>query len=357
MIYSIISLLLLLQVGICDWLDNIDPRGNLKYQQLVDSLEFMIDTTIFKRDESDTLDSLLIAVSDSGIILDTLYEIASDDTQINTLINLTSSLLKGDSALSSIDLGGLNISINTTNLLGQVMDSGIIDSTASYLLMNETNRNYLADFSGELLARNVWVGKLLNELGDGQDLTLDLIVDTIKYTPNLNPKYNSSAPKADEKVIETFKRDDLDWLDEVFKAEDLSGLLDFVLKDNEGSAQQFFGNLINGIIQSNFFSTTLSSVLNAVNDTGIAGPLIMDIAHNDTILSMFPKLAVGLYNNGAINIDLNKYYQQAKREGILSDALQSLLTNPTWEPPVAQLLMRMENNGVFKDIQVALYGP
>lgn len=357
MMYGIISLFLLLQVGICDWIQKIDPHGNLKYQQLVDSLDFMTDTTVFKREEDDTLNSLVLAVYDSGILTDTLYEIASDDTQINTLINLTSSLLKGDSALSSIDFGGLNISINTTDLLGQVMDSGIIASTASYLLINETNRDYLADFTGGLLGKNVWVAKLLNELGAGKDLTIDLIADLIKNTPNLNPKYNSSAPEANEKVVNTFKRDDLEWLDEVFKATDLSDFLDIVLKDNEGSAQQFFGNLINGIFESSFFSTTLTSVLNSVNDTGIAGPLIMEIAQNSTILSMFPKLAAGLYNNGALNIDLNKYYEQAKREAILSDALQSLLTNPTWEPPVGKLLMRMENNGVFKDIQVALYGP
>lgn len=318
----------------CEWVDVLDPQGNMRYEQLIDSYKFINDKTIWKRDENSTLDALVVNLYNSGLITDVLYEISSDDTQISTLVNLTTNLLNGE----TVNFDNFDISLNFTAIMDAVLESKLIQSAATYLLMNDTNNKILADTLGGQLVRNVWVGQILNNLGAGQDLTIDMLANTIKNTPNLNPKYNSSASK---QIVLNLR--DAILLDE--------------RDDNNGSASEFLNNLVNGVLQSSLVSTSLNSVVNSISRTGIAGPLIMDVLQNTTITSMIPKLVVGLYNNGVLNFDTNKYYQDAKKTGILSDGLQWLLTNPTWEPPLARLLHRMENNGVYKDLEDGLFGP
>lgn len=336
-----------------DWIDALDPHGNMKYEQLIDNLKFISEQSLFVRDDEDsksskTLNNLLTSVYDSGVITDVLYEIAQSNQQINNLVDAAAALLtKGpEEGNQTVQLFNLNISIDFDNLLDTVMDSGIISSTAEGLLMNDTNRETLGNLTGYFLPSHVWVGKLLNELGAGHDLTIDFIVHLIRTTPNKNPKFNSSIPQEKQAVFDLNSRDLLDDLN------------DLVTKANEGSASEFFSNLINGVLSSSLFSTSLSTVLNSLNDTGIVAPLAMDILTNDTIVGMFPKLGTGLYNKGALDgIDLNHYYSYAKKNQILSDFLQNILTSPKWEPPLALLLKQMDDAGVYKEVEDALFGP
>lgn len=336
----LIYILLFISSCACTWLDELDPQGNVRYEKLIDNLKFITDEEIFKRDEQSQISSILDTVYDSGLISDTLYEIAIDDEQIENLAAVLSSVLAGNSTLSELGLlDGLNISIDVDQLLNQTLESGLIQSTAGGLLLDEGNRILLANLTGRFLQRNVWVGQILNNLGAGQDLTVEMLANTIQNTPNLNPRYNSSVENRQQ----------------VFSTRDF---WDSVLKANEGSAQDFLNNLINGIIQSQTVSYGIDSVLAGLNESQIVVPLALDLLQNNTILSMIPKLVGQMYDRGAFDrLDLNPYYQDAKRHGILSDSIQWLLTNPKWEPPVALLLLQMEQNGVFKDIEDGLYGP
>ncbi|EGV62247.1 hypothetical protein PSN45_000970 [Yamadazyma tenuis] len=349
-LYQIIPFLTLLTAVCCSWVDTLDPQGNLRYEQLVNDLQYITDETIFGRDEvsTSTLDALLISVNNSGIIVDTLYEIASNDDEINSLINVTAGLLNGNTTLDSLPfLQNINISINTSQILDQVMSSGLIQSTAGCLLLDSSNRQILANITGELLRSHTWVGQLLNNLGAGKPLTVNMIADTIQHTPNLNPKYNSSAATANNKQ-QVLSFDTREVVDDMLSARG----------DYDGSAEQFLNNIINGVLQSQVFSTSLVSILQSLNNTQILCSTAMEVMQNSTILSMFPKLVGGLYEAGAFNnIDTNYYFQYAKKHAILSDYLQFFLTSPTWEPAIAALLLQMEQNGVFQDIQTGLYGP
>lgn len=331
------------------FIDTLDPLGNMKYEQLLESLKFIEDQSLYVRDDgegsnsSTTLVNILINVYESGIITDLLYEIAQSDTQINNLVNMLAGIVNGNfSSPDSVEIFNLNISINTDDLYNTVLDSGLIPSIAGGLLINETNRNTLADLVGYFLTHEIWVAKLLNELGGGSELSVKVIADTIKNTPNLNPKYNSSIPENKQAIF------NFDLLDDLLSQS----------KANEGSASDFFNNLINGVLSSSLFSTSLTTILNSLNESGIAVPLVMDILTNDTIVSMFPTLVSGLYDKGVFDgLDLNYYYVYAKENALLTDGLQWLLTSPKWEPPLAKLLKRMDDNGVFKDIEDGLFGP
>lgn len=316
------------------WLDTLEVYDNLDYQQLVDNLEYITDSTIFKRDQNSTLDAIISSVGNSGIVTDLLSEIASSDAQINTLVNLTTALLKG----ASVDLQGFNISLNVSSLLQQVLASQLIQLTAGYLLLNNTNNDILANRTGYFLSHYIYVGHILNNLGAGQPLSVQMIADTVKNSKNLNPRTNGSSSTPSKQAI--------------------FGIELNSRQDTSGSAQAFLSNLINGVISSQLVSSNLQAILYSLNRTQVVGPIAMEIIQNDTILSMFPKLIGGLYNNGALdNIDLNKYFQEAKRTSLLSNGLQLLLDSPTWDPAVGRLLHTMESNGVFKDIEDGLYGP
>lgn len=337
------------------WIETLDPHGNMKYSELIDNLKFIMedqhlyvraddDDDLLSTESNPTLNNILVNVYESGLIVDVLYEISQSDAQINNLVGAIGGLASGEN--SSFQFDQLNISINTDDLLDTIMDSGLITTVFSGLLMNDTRRETLGDLVGYFLVHNIWVGKLLNELGAGKDLTVKLIADTIRYTPNLNPKYNSSISQDKQATFSFNSRDDID------------DLFNSVLKANEGSAADFLSNLINGVLSSSLFSTSLGAIVNGLNDTGIVAPLVMDVLQNDTIVSMFPKLVSGLYDEGIFDgIDTNKYFQYAKKEGILSNFLEDVLTSPTWEPPLALVLKQLEDNGVFKDIEDGLFGP
>lgn len=310
-------------------LNQIDTFDNPAYEQVVDDIKFMSDDSIFhKRDESGFLESVLNTVYSSGVIQDVLYEIAGDQDQIDSLVNITTSLIK--TGIATIPT--LNISINSSNIASTVVDSGIVATTAEYLLMNDTNRDYVAEFAGNLLASNIWIPQLLNELGAGKKLSVDLIVDLINNTPNKNPKYNSSISEEQKQVILSTRAED--------------------------SALDFLNNVISGVLKSEFFTASLSTVFDSLNSSGIVGPLAMSLLRNDTMLSIVPKVISGLYHNGVFDdVDLNAPFTYVKEKHLLSTGIQYLFTSPKWDPPIAKLFKHMQEEGYMKDIEDGLYGP
>ncbi|CAK7897121.1 hypothetical protein CAAN1_27S00408 [[Candida] anglica] len=286
-----------------------------------------------RADSPSSIESLLLAVNQSGIIFQTVDSIATSQPAMDNLANLLISVLKSNSSASSM-LSSLNISLNVSDILETVKASGIITTIADGLLLNDQNRQAVAAVAGDTLANHVWASKILQGLGDGKDLTVDYIADTVKNTVPKGEAANSTD-SSKEAVFTNAKR----------------------AESTSGSYQTFVNNLVNAALASQALSISLDGVLAALNDTGLGLSLVMQGLNSTSLRTIGSYVLPKVYNSGALdNIDLNTFYQHSKKSGLTANALQSLFTNEKYAPPVALIFKQMEDQGVFEKVRLHLYG-
>ncbi|CCE83734.1 Piso0_004320 [Millerozyma farinosa CBS 7064] len=299
-------------------------------EQLADDLTALLGS-IEKRDNSrvDQLTSILQTVNRSGVIFDILHEIAGSRVEQDNLINATTTLLNTGSAM----FGSYNISLNTSNILNKVMSSGLIQSVADGLLLNEKNRVALTVNVGEILRTNAGMTQLLIDLGHGHDLTVDFVADRLLNTKTKNPKYQH-LNEGKQTVLQ--KRDG----------------------NYSGSADKFFNNLIQTILQSNLVSESTDDILQALNNSGIIVPIVLRTLNDTAIANMGKYMLTQLYYDGAFDgLDLNKYFKQVKENHALTNGVEYILTDPTYSPALAAVFKQMDDAGVYRDVQTNIYGP
>lgn len=309
----------------------VSSKEERSLEDIYEDFLLIVNSHVNKRSDSsrvDQLEQILIKVNESGIIMDVLNEIAGSKAEQNTLVNLTTDMIKNGGG--SFD--GFQIDLNKTNILDAVKKSGIINSTLDGLLLNDQNREILGDRTGHVLSKYAYVSKILSDLGNGQKLTVDYIADTVKHFKTKNPKYQ-------------------------YMNEGKQVILGARADEYSGSAQTFFNNLINTVVSSDLVAGSAEDFLIALNRTGIAVSIAMQVVETPKIAEMGTYIIGQLYANGVFdNLDTNKYFQEAKKKNILSDGLQMVLTDPTYSPALAKIFKQMEDNGVFADIQKNLYG-
>lgn len=282
----------------------------------------------------DTLEQLFIRLNESGTIMNVLDEIADSRTRQDNLVNLAASVLKSNnSALGSL---GINVNINATTLLLTVLESGLIQGTAHELFFVEENFQKLTAFVGHGMSRNAWVAKLLYEMGEGSTLTVDYIADIIRNTKTKNPNYLYLNEELNSKQVYLHAR----------------------AEDYNGTAQEFFSNLIGSVIGSNIALSTIGDVLTALNRSGIVVPTLFQVLDNEAVLNATQYMIGLLYDKGAFDkIDLPASIQEAKDKHLISDGLNFILTDPVYEPVAARFFNTLRISGVFEDIKLNLYGP
>ncbi|KAG2731556.1 hypothetical protein G9P44_005143 [Scheffersomyces stipitis] len=123
----------------------------------------------------DTIANILVEVNKSGVIFQVLDEIANSPQQIdnlaNIILNLTSSVSNLDSlglSFTGIDLSGLNI---TENNLSQLLDSGNLLGSPD----------------------NVYIPKILVDLGAGQKLTVEYLAKVVNTKKSKASNANSNS--------------------------------------------------------------------------------------------------------------------------------------------------------------------
>ncbi|RCK60513.1 hypothetical protein Cantr_08200 [Candida viswanathii] len=343
-----------------------------KYNYLLESIR-SLSSDLDKRDDAQVaqLTSLFEAVGSSGLISDIILDITSSDTKMDNLANITVELL-GAVENGNQTFEGINIQINTTELLDAVLASGLIQSTATGLLLNNTNNAILADFVGGILGNpnNVWIGWLLMGLGEGHALTVpylaDLIVNTTsKANTNSTNQSNikgANFKQADNIIIEKKAAGDYDEEEEELFGS-LDGYLNDVLNtrddDNQyaGSFNSFVNNIINTVATSSLVQSSINDILIALNNSGIIVPTVMEVIANPNLGTLVLTVVSRLYESGELdNIPIDPYYQFAKQQGYLSDGLQYILTDPTYSPGLAVLFKRMDDAGAYQRLQDNMYG-
>lgn len=309
----------------------VDNKEERSLEDIYEDFLLIVDSQVNKRSDSsrvDQLEQILLKVNESGIIMDVLNEIAGSKAEQNTLVNMTTDMIKNGGG--SFD--GIQIEFNKTNIINAVKSSGIINSTLDGLLLNDQNREILADRTGHVLSKYAYVSKILADIGNGQEPTVEYIANTVKHYKTKNPKYQ-------------------------YMNEGKQIILGARADDYSGSAQTFLNNLINTVVSSDLVSGSAEDFLIALNRTGIAVSIAMQVVETPKITEMGTYIIGQLYANGVFdNLDTNKYFQEAKKKNILSDSLQKVLTDPTYSPALAKIFKQMEDNGVFVDIQKNLYG-
>ncbi|QRG35963.1 hypothetical protein FDK38_000289 [Candidozyma auris] len=286
------------------------------------------DSPLQKRDAlEDTLTGVLTEVKNSQVIEKVLYEIAGSKQQIDNLSRYIYSLL---SNMASGNAGGMNISLklNTTEILNEVMASGLIQSIGDDLVVNDANRENLTTNVGDLLTQRPYIGKILNNLGAGQDLTFEMIFNTVR-------NFKSKAPELQDNQTSYQKRAD----------------------DYSGSLNAFVNNIIGSALNGGFVTDSLGSILRAVKRSGIVTPIVITAVERP-IMNMVGRLLSNLYDYGVLDmIPVNDYFQKGKKTHVLAHGLQDLLTSERYSPGVAKLFKQLEDQGTLENVRRSLYGP
>lgn len=312
-------------------LEPMSPSFSLLYDQILESY-----SEFSKRDSFlSTLESLLHAVNDSGVIIDVLHLIADSPEEMNTLANYIVQILV--SALTNNPIAGLNITVNLTEILDITLSSGIIESTLSGLAINDANRDQLADNVGSVLVNHTWIPKLIVQTGNTGKISWKTTFDLIQNTQSKDPGFNGT----------TYSKRELDTILEK-RASNSS---------YSGSLNSFINNLVGSAIASDLFGESLDSILTAINNSGIVVPTVLSVTQDSKIQGMVGFIANKLYNYGLFDqIPINTYFQDAKKSGALSRTTQFLFGSPIWSPYLAKFFLRMDQQGVYQQIQKNLYG-
>lgn len=289
-----------------------------------------------KRDDLsvELIEQIIHQVNDTGIITTVLDGLAASNSLQETIVNAAAGFIRN----GSNPLAGYNISLNVSDVIQKVNHSGLIQLTLNDLVVNDNNRNYLADRAGEFLSKEIWVSVILRDIGNGHKLSAKWIADTAR---------NFKPYRRDQNKKQTVLKATSDTSSSSSSGDD----------QYAGSAQKFFNNFINAALDSDLVNESLDDILKALNNTGIISSVVLQVLHDDAILQMAGNIILKLYDTGALDdVNLQYYFETAKKKGYMSKGVTKVFTDPTYSPYVAKLFQRMDSDGVFKNIQYGLYG-
>lgn len=317
-----------------------------------------------KRDDDDslteTITGILNSVKDSNVITTVLHDIADSTSQMN---NLSSDIYHLLTKVATSGGSGLNISLDFNSIYHQILESGLIQNTVFDLFYNDTLRNQLADGLNKTLSQFPFIVQIINNLGHNQDLTFDMIFETARNFKSKAPQYQTNASQYDwldsdavsgnEPNI-NIKRDELDDL-----MSDLDSDADSDSNSTySGSLTTFVNNLLGSAVDGGFANETFDSILKALDNSGIAVPVVLLITGDLKVQRMIGFIANKLYNYGVFDaVLINPIYQKAKKTHILARGLEYVVTNELYSKPVALILERIDNQGGFDAIRRSLHGP
>lgn len=285
-----------------------------------------------KRDVTlDLLQSVLLSLNNSGVVIQVLHQIADSPQEMNTLSNYIFQVLV--SLLTGKAIKGLNVTVNATQIVDAVTQSGIILDTLSTLLLDDQQLAKFAANVGETLVNNTWIPEAVYTFGNTGHLSFQTIFNLARNSYSKDPGFNGTTYTP----LQLLKRDGNQY---------------------EGSLQSFLNNLIGSGLTSSLFLDSLENILVAVKNSGVIVPLVQTAVADHKIQYMAGFIANKLYNYGVFDqIPLDKYIQKYKKNGFLSDKAQFILTDPLWLPPVAKILLQWYDLGVNEQVRRNMYGP
>lgn len=247
--------------------------------QLTDSPEEIWDFYDYavnkKRDEELTIENILIKFNESQILFKGVDALSESKKAQELIVNATTFLLKqvGNVNLTSLLYTTSKLHLNVSGIYYTVEKSGLIQSTLDGILLDESYRPVLVK-----------------------------LVERIVY-PNLDAIYflmqKYLHPASNKKRA-----------------------------DDSDSLEQFATNIISTVLHSQVFSETLTDLLNALNDTGVAVYTIKRLIASEQFQNLTVSLFKDIYATGAIKLNLSSLNISAIVDYFLKDpkVLTSALT-------------------------------
>ena len=311
------------------------------YDQADGQVDGQVLKVFEKRDANteETIEGILKAVNNSGVIWTLLDSVADDPSRIEYIGNLTSSFLKNyNITLNIADLllesSSLTENLNITGLLSAVENSGLITSLLDGILLDENFRPRLVDLIDRLVLsqKNVLLYIFAGVLSK-RDLMADgeLVNVLLKRATSNDDSYS-------------------------------------------GSLGSFLNNAASTVLSSSLVSNAAADVLNALNDTGFLVYATKRFLSSDSYINMTVALVNDIVSSSSVTIDTSGLNITELISGTLGNPKEiaalvgSLLSGDSsqtsqlsnylgrYSGALSQILQDLEKKGLFAELNSYIFG-
>ena len=311
------------------------------YDQVDGQVDGQVLKVFEKRDANteQTIEGILKAVNNSGVIWTLLDSVADDPSRIEYIGNLTSSFLKNyNITLNIADLllesSSLTENLNITGLLSAVENSGLITSLLDGILLDENFRPRLVDLIDRLVLsqKNVLLYIFAGVLSK-RDLMADgeLVNVLLKRATSNDDSYS-------------------------------------------GSLGSFLNNAASTVLSSSLVSNAVADVLNALNDTGFLVYATKRFLSSDSYINMTVALVNDIVSSSSVTIDTSGLNITELISGTLGNPKEiaalvgSLLSGDSsqtsqlsnylgrYSGALSQILQDLEKKGLFAELNSYIFG-
>lgn len=292
----------------------------------------------FEADVS-SAEKLFKQVLSSNIVFRVLDEVASLEKQMNNLGDrLINALDKNPSKQPSLlDLSSLNIS----KVIRGIVSSGLIELTLTGLLINDTNRDFVAEDLGRKFVEKTWITMLISDASQGGTLTWDYLYRVVTETQNkanTSDVIRNSNPRENDKGPTLSARSDI--------------------TETNGLALEFFRHFSLQLVALQLTADGALNFATALNNSGITAPLCVKLLDSTSLVTIVSHLSSQVYHLGVLHqYDIGTFHTNVRDLGMIADFFQVALTHEVYEPQLRKLFYYWHTHGVYKGIQEGLYGP
>lgn len=303
------------------------------YNMINGHMGYMFLGDLDKRDSfQDNLETLLVAFNRSGLLLQIVDQISSSPQEMDTIANYLFLMLALGGDNSSLSLSSLNTSELSSTVKN--LTSEIVQSTIQELLFVDLQLIQLANNLGSLLVNHSWIAGAVNFIGVHGWIDIPEIFDLAENYKSKDPGFNGTR-------YSVFKRDDRSSSNDSYS----------------GSLQSFLNNLIGSATESEFASASATSILEAVNDSGIVPSVLQQLLGDGNFFTIIGYVSKKLNSYGVFDaFDLKSEFKEQRDSGKLSSSLNYALGDPIFSPRIARIFYQLKNNGAFKQLRYNFLG-
>lgn len=292
-----------------------------EFQEQVHRSLYVKGGNLESRDLESTIESVLNLVNRSGIIWDVLDYGVDHPNLVDTIANMTANLIGGSSssnssAITSFLMGTVS-AVNATAVGNIVLSSGLIQSVLDGLLLDEEYRPY--------------VSKIIYQVVDNNIGLITILLRGFLAPANSNSK-----------------------------------------RDVGSSLIEFVGNIVGSFLDSKVFYSGLTSVVNALNDTGFVVDTIHGFISNEEYVNMTGHLINEVIQKADFNltsvtssINITSIVESVLLDTTsITDIIGSLLSGDLsgvsnllkrYTPGIKAIIRDLEEMGLFTKLNNAIF--
>ena len=292
---------------------------------------------------SQVLVDVLDATANSDAITDAVEYLHNHPDSIQGIANVTAPILKGTkldrNGNLSIDYHGIGLHTSLGSVIDSLVGSKLFFQILDGSLLNATNRDFFAYIFIQAFGETPAFGNLIKKMGDGMYLSVDNIANVVANTTSKNPRHQSQGKQTALKQEPIIKRDNSNDTDVV------------------ADVTRFLVNLVDAISETNVTLDLINEVSDGVYRSNSLVPITMKLLRAPHVASVVADLINALYQRDSFKgMDTGGLYVQKKKEGVLVQPVEVILTYPRYEPALARVFKKIEDSGALWEAKLNLYG-